>query len=312
MSGPLTSEDAPTVETTEPAAPTPALELLPSREAKVGDLRVRRALPQRTRRTVGAWCFADHAGPVSANGGGGFGIGPHPHIGLQTVTWFVSGEGLHRDSLGSEQVIRAGQLNLMTAGGGVAHAEEPTGRSGGELHGIQLWVAQPSVTRNGDAGFEHHAALPEIELDTGRATVIVGDFAGHVSPARRDTDHAGVDLALRPGRSVLALRRAYEHAVIVLQGSLSIESITVEPGYLAYLGADRDEIVFRTETETRALLLGGVPFPGPILMWWNFVARTTDEIDAAYEGWKSGDDRLRVTSSLPPIDAPRPPWMDQS
>jgi quercetin 2,3-dioxygenase len=311
MSGPITSEDAPAVETSEPAAPPAALELLPSREAKVGDLRVRRALPHRTRRTVGAWCFADHAGPVSAKGGGGFGIGPHPHIGLQTVTWFLSGEGLHRDSLGSEQVIRPGQLNLMTAGRGVAHAEEPTGRSEGELHGIQLWVAQPSATRDGDAAFEHHAELPEIEFDAARATVIVGDFAGQVSPARRDTDHAGVELTLRPGRNVLPLRPAYEHAVIVLQGGLSIDSIVVEPGYLAYLGADRDEIALWSETETRALLLGGVPFPEPILMWWNFVARTTDEVDAAYAQWQSGDDRLQVNSSLPPVPAPRPPWMDR-
>ena len=309
MSGPVTSEDAPTVETVEPAAPPPTLELLPSREAKVGDLRVRRALPHRTRRTVGAWCFADHVGPVPAAGGGGFGIGPHPHIGLQTVTWLLAGEGLHRDSLGSDQVIRAGQLNLMTAGGGVAHAEEPTGRSESELHGIQLWVAQPRATRDGDAAFEHHAELPEIELDGARARVIVGAFAGRVSPARRDTDHAGVDLTLRPGHSVFPLRPAYEHAVIVLSGALSIDSIGVEPGSLAYLGAGRDEIALSSEIETRALLLGGVPFPEPILMWWNFVARTTDEVDDAYAQWQSGAERFRVSSSLPPISAPRPPWM---
>jgi redox-sensitive bicupin YhaK (pirin superfamily) len=123
------------------------VEVLPSREAQVGRLRVRRALPRRARRTVGAWCFADHMGPAPATSDGGFGIGPHPHIGLQTVTWFVSGEGLHRDSLGSEQVVRAGELNLMTAGRGVAHAEEPTGEFDGEVHGVQLWVAQPSATR---------------------------------------------------------------------------------------------------------------------------------------------------------------------
>jgi quercetin 2,3-dioxygenase len=311
MSGPVTTEDVPTVETEEPAAPPAAVELLPSREAKVGDLRVRRALPHRTRRTVGAWCFADHVGPVSAAAADGFGIGPHPHIGLQTVTWFVSGEGLHRDSLGSEQVVRAGQLNLMTAGGGVAHAEEPTSGSHGELHGIQLWVAQPSTTRSGDAAFEHHAELPEVELDTARATVIVGDFGGQVSPARRDTDHTGVELTLRPGRTVLPLRPACEHAMIVLSGRVSVESVVVEPGYLAYLGAGRDEIALSSEADTRALLLGGVPFPEPILMWWNFVARTTDEVDDAYERWQSGDDRFRVSSSLPPMTAPRPAWMDK-
>lgn len=311
MSGPVTAEDTPPVETSEPAAPPTTLELLPSREARVGELRVRRALPRRARRTVGAWCFADHMGPAPATGEGGFGIGPHPHIGLQTVTWLVSGEGLHRDSLGTEQVVRPGELSLMTAGRGVAHAEEPTGKVQGKLQGIQLWVAQPDETRQTDPAFEHHPQLPATELDAALATVIVGDFAGQVSPARRDTDHVGVDLTLRPGRTVLPLRPAYEHALIVLYGALSIDTTVVGPGHLAYLGARRDDIALSPDVDTKALLLGGVPFAEPILMWWNFVARTTDEINAVYEQWQSGDDRLRVRSSLPPIPAPRPQWMNQ-
>lgn len=310
MSGPVTAEDVPTVETTEPAAPPPTLELLPSREAQIGRFKVRRALPRRARRTVGAWCFADHMGPAPAVGEGGFGIGPHPHIGLQTVTWLVSGEGLHRDSLGSEQVIRAGELNLMTAGRGVAHAEEPTGRFHGELQGIQLWVAQPDETRNGDPAFEHHGQLPATELGAAIATVIVGDFAGQVSPARRDTDHVGIDLTIQRGDSVLPLRPAYEHALIVLYGSVSVDATVVEPGNLAYLGARRDDLALSADVETRALLLGGVPFPEPILMWWNFVARTRSEIDAAYAQWHEGDERLRVDSPLPPVPAPRPQWMN--
>jgi quercetin 2,3-dioxygenase len=312
MSGPVTTEDAPAVETTEPPAPPAALELLPSREVEVGRFRVRRALPRRARRTVGAWCFADHMGPAPAMGQDGFGIGPHPHIGLQTVTWLVSGKGLHRDSLGSEQVIRAGELNLMTAGRGVAHAEEPTGRFHGDLQGIQLWVAQPTETRNGDPGFEHHAELPATELGAAVATVIVGAFAGEISPARRDTDHVGVELAFQPGQAVLPLRPAYEHALIVLYGAVSIDSTVIEPGNLAYLGARRDDVTLATEVETRALLLGGVPFPEPLLMWWNFVARTRSEIDAAYDQWQAGDERLRVESRLPPVPAPRPQWSSAS
>jgi redox-sensitive bicupin YhaK (pirin superfamily) len=307
MSGPVTSADAPDVDTSEPAAPPATVELLPSREAQVGRLQVRRALPRRARRTVGAWCFADHMGPAPADGEGGFGIGPHPHIGLQTVTWFVSGEGLHRDSLGSEQVVRAGELNLMTAGRGVAHAEEPTGGFHGDVHGVQLWVAQPSATRQGEPAFEHHAELPQTELDAAVATVIVGDFAGEVSLARRDTDHVGVDLTFRPGRAALPLRPAHEYALIVLAGALSVGTTVVEPGNLAYLGAGRDDLVLSAQVGTRALLLGGVPFPEPILMWWNFVARTRDEMRAAYEQWQSGDERLRVNSTLPRIDAPPPP-----
>src|SRR6185312_1155282 len=127
MSGPVTAVDAGSaVESAPPHGPQ--IELLPSREAEVGGVRVRRALPHRPRRTVGAWCFADHMGPVAVTPESGMDVGPHPHMGLQTVTWLVTGEVLHRDSLGSEQLIRPGQLNLMTAGHGVSHAEESTGR----------------------------------------------------------------------------------------------------------------------------------------------------------------------------------------
>jgi quercetin 2,3-dioxygenase len=137
--------------------------------------------------------------------------------------------------------------------------------------------------------------------------VIVGDFAGAVSPARRATDHSGVDLTFRPERAALPLRPAYEYALIVLDGALSIGTTVVEPGNLAYLGAGRDELTLSADVVTRALLLGGVPFPEPILMWWNFVARTREEMRAAYEPWQSDDERLRVHSALPRIDAPQPP-----
>ena len=157
MSGAVTEVDAPAVaDASHPTAP--CVELSDSREERVGQIRVRRALPRRGRRTVGAWCFADHMGPADVSENSGLDIGPHPHIGLQTVTWLIDGQVLHRDSLGSEQVIKAGQLNLMTAGNAVAHAEEATGHYRGALAGIQLWVALPEATRHGTAAFEHHAS----------------------------------------------------------------------------------------------------------------------------------------------------------
>ena len=140
------------------------IEVTESHTATVGKFSVRRALPRRGRRTVGAWCFADHMGPADVTETSGMDIGPHPHIGLQTVTWLLDGEALHRDSLGSEQLITPGQLNLMTAGAGVAHSEEATGRYHGRLEGIQLWVALPEPTRDSAAAFEHHAELPRVEL----------------------------------------------------------------------------------------------------------------------------------------------------
>jgi redox-sensitive bicupin YhaK (pirin superfamily) len=280
-----------------------------SRPSQVGSLTVRRALPLRGRRTVGAWCFADHMGPVTVTEDEGVDIGPHPHTGLQTVTWLVAGEILHRDSLGSEQLIRPGQLNLMTAGHGVSHAEERTGGYRGELHGAQLWIAQPEATRHGQAAFEHHAELPQVELEAATATVLVGDLDGTASTARRDTEHVGVELALRPGRTVVPLRRAWEYAVVVLHGAVTVGSTRVLPGHLGYLGADHEECPITAEVATTALLIGGVPFAEPIRMWWNFVARTPAELSAAREEWMADDGRFgSVDSRLPRIPVGPPPW----
>src|SRR5436305_1836789 len=220
MSGPLDTQDS--SEQTVTTAQPPVVEVTDSREVTVGAMRVRRALPRRQRRTVGAWCFVDHMGPEQVTESHGLDIGPHPHMGLHTVTWLVDGAVLHRDSLGSEQVIRPGQLNLMTAGHGVVHAEEAVDGYRGTLHGVQLWVAQPSETRDGDAAFEHHADLPKVKLGSAVATVLVGDLAGATSPARHDTAIVGADLDVRPGATTWPLRHDFEHAIVVLDGEVAI------------------------------------------------------------------------------------------
>jgi redox-sensitive bicupin YhaK (pirin superfamily) len=307
MSGPVTTSDT----TTEARPPEPhraVVEVTESRASRVGDLPVRRALPRRDRRTVGAWCFVDHMGPATIDERG-LGVAPHPHIGLQTVTWLLEGEALHRDSLGTEQVIAPGQLNLMTAGRGVSHSEEGTGRYTGAVHGVQLWVAQPSATRDGAPAFEHHGELPRAELDHGTATVLVGEFAGAASPARRDTEHTGVDLDLRRGPTALPLRRDAEYALVVLAGRVLVDGTPADPGHLVYLGTDRDELGVVVECPTRALLVGGVPFDEQVLMWWNFVARTREEIVAAHADWAAASERFGlVDSALPRIDVDPPPW----
>jgi redox-sensitive bicupin YhaK (pirin superfamily) len=287
------------------------IETYEAHEAQVGRFTVRRALPQRSRRTVGAWCFADHMGPADVTEGAGLDVGPHPHIGLQTVTWLLDGQALHKDTLGSEQVISPGQLNLMTAGNAVAHAEEATGHYRGRLEGIQLWVALPEATRHGEAAFEHHADLPRTELahGAGDATVLVGEFGGAFSPARRDTALMGADLALR-GRAVVPLDPSFEHALIVLRGAAAVGGVPLAPGKVAHVGIGTSELVLDVDGPARVMLLGGEPFPEPITMWWNFVARTHDEIDAAYASWRDDDGRFgRVTSTLPTIPAPAPPWL---
>ena len=309
MSGPIETADVPNDADIRPCAEAPTMEITPSRVARVDGQAVRRALPYRGRRTVGAWCFADHMGPSMVDGGPGLGIGPHPHIGLQTVTWLVSGEVLHRDSLGSEQLIRPGQLNLMTAGSGVAHAEESPTNFRGELHGIQLWVAQPERTRHGAPAFEHHAELPRVDFGNAEATVLVGDFGGTVSPARRDTEHVGVDLVLSPGRRALPLESDYEYAMVVLDGAVTVNNETLTPGHLGYLGLHRQELPLVTTEATRLLLLGGLPFESPVLMWWNFVGRTREEIESAAQSWQSQDGRFpAVNTELQRISAPPIPW----
>lgn len=307
MSGPVTAADG-IAEAGSSAAEPAVLEITESRSSRVGAFPVRRALPRRTRRTVGAWCFVDHMGPATVDERG-LGVAPHPHIGLQTVTWLLEGEALHRDSLGTEQVIAPGQLNLMTAGRGVAHSEEGTGRYRGAMHGVQLWVAQPSTTRDGAPAFEHHAELPTVELENGSATVLVGEVTGVSSPARRDTDHWGAELDLRGGTTIVPLHDHHEHALVALAGRVLVDATVLEPGHLAYLGAGRDELGVDAVDMARVLVIGGAPFDEQVLMWWNFVARTREEITAAHADWTAASERFgRVASGLPRIDVDPPPW----
>jgi hypothetical protein len=232
-------------------------------------------------------------------------------MGLHTVTWLVEGELLHRDSLGSEQTIRPGQVNLMTAGGGVSHAEEPTEQFRGGLHGIQFWVAQPEATRRGAAAFEHHAELPEVELTTGTATVLVGELAGTASPARKDTALVGAELRLRPGSPLVPLETGFEHALVVLVGTVEVDGQWVTPGHLGYLSPGRDEVALATTDDSRVLLIGGPPFGSPIVMWWNFVGRSRQEMADGASEWNAGAERFGETGSpLARIPAPTPPWRD--
>jgi len=285
------------------------IEITDSQQSRVGAIEVRRTLPRQRRRSVGPWCFVDHMGPSSVGPPEGMGVAPHPHIGLQTVTWLIEGKAVHRDSLGTEQVVRPGELNLMTAGHGVSHSEEGTDTYRGTLHGLQLWIAQPAATRDGPPAFEHHGSLPHRELAAGEATVLVGDLDGTTSPARCDTAHLGVDLSPRAGTTTMPLRGDFEHGLVVLTGALRLDEQIVEPGHLAYLGTGRSEIALVTRGPARVLVFGGLPFDEELLMWWNFVARTREEILEAYRHWMARDDRFgRVASILPRIEVGPPPW----
>ncbi|HEU4675530.1 MAG TPA: pirin family protein [Motilibacteraceae bacterium] len=271
------------------AADGAAIEVLTAREVPLGGtrkLRVRRTLPHRSLRTVGAWCFVDHYGPVPL-AQEGMDVPPHPHVGLQTVTWLLEGEVLHQDSLGSEQVIAPGQLNLMTAGHGIAHAETSVPRPGGHLHGVQLWVALPDASRHQPAHFEHHADLPAWSGPGVEATVLMGELDGVRSPAATYTPLLGTELSLH-GVAAVPLEPDFEHAVLALDGTVDVDGMLVQPGSLAHLGRGRRSLRLHADRPGRALLLGGEPFGEELLMWWNFVGRTHEDIARAREDWATG------------------------
>jgi quercetin 2,3-dioxygenase len=267
------------------------LELTEARNATVGSMTVRRLLPLRLRRSVGAWCFVDHYGPLDVDGVAGMNVPPHPHIGLQTVTWLLAGNVLHRDSLGSEQLIRPGQLNLMTAGRGIAHAEESPERHDPVLHGVQLWVALPDVSRHTEPAFEHHAQLPQSRLGGFAITVLVGELAGAGSPATTFSPIVGAQLtaAGRPASCLLPLRPDFEHVAFVAAGQASVDDVELMVGQLLYLPEGRPDATLSAPAGGTLLLLGGVPLGEPLLMWWNFVARTPAEIASATAAWRAGE-----------------------
>jgi redox-sensitive bicupin YhaK (pirin superfamily) len=244
--------------------------------------------------TVGAWCFLDSFGPDRI----AMSVLPHPHMGLQTVTWPLQGEVRHRDSVGSDVLVRPGQLNIMTAGRGISHSEfgvppaglDPDAPDGGDLlplsRGLQLWVALPDAVRHRAPSFQQIVDLPVVVADGFRATVLVGEFAGQRSPAVMFSPIVGVEVSAS-GAVELPLNPDFEHAVLVLDGSAMIDGQEVDPGPLAFLGMGRESLRLDAAPGTRFMLLGGEPFEEDILMWWNFVGRTHEEVAQAREDWEA-------------------------
>ena len=292
--------------------PAGQTELTSARLARVGDIEVRRLLPLRQRRSVGAWCFVDHYGPMSVDGVAGMQVPPHPHIGLQTVTWLIAGNVLHRDSLGSEQMIRPGQLNLMTAGHGIAHSEESPADHDPSLHGVQLWLALPGADRQVAPAFEHHAQLPVLGLGAFEVTVFAGSLADVSSPARTYSRLVGAEIhAVRDGSGTIPLVPGHEHVVFAASGEAVAGGIPVSAGSLLYLGTGRDALTLNGRAGARLFLLGGKPLGETLLMWWNFVGRTPDDIVEAARAWSSGERFGEVQGyhgpplAAPPLDAVR-------
>lgn len=245
-------------------------------------IEVHRLLPQRALPTVGAWCFLDKFGPQRD----AMRVLPHPHIGLQTVTWPLQGEIRHRDSLGSDVMIRPGQLNLMTSGAGISHSEFSVGERS-LIDGLQLWVALPAAADVVQPAFERYDDLPR-HVDGGlEATVFMGELAGVASPATTYSALVGAQVEMRAGtRTSIPLPHDHEHAVLVLAGSVRVAGTDLAPGPLLYLGVGRDDLAVSADEPARLILLGGEPFPDDLVMWWNFVGRSHDEIVRARADWE--------------------------
>lgn len=244
---------------------------------------------------MGAWCFADHYGPVSMPGGTAMDVPPHPHTGLQTVTWLFEGEIEHRDSGGVHALVRPGEVNLMTGGHGIAHSEVSTPNAE-VLHGVQLWVALPDASRDAPRAFDHHVpAVVPLAGGAGTVRVFIGSLPGmDASPVRTHTPLLGVQVDLAPGASVrLAVDASFEHGLLVDAGTPQLNGTPLASGDLGVVDAGPDTLSIETGDEpVRAVLLGGTPFASGIVMWWNFVARTHDEVVDWREEWEAGGERF--------------------
>ena len=296
-----------TAHSRDDGAQTPGVPVvLASREVPLGGpraMRVRRSLPQRGRSLIGAWCFVDHYGPADVSATGGMVVPGHPHTGLQTVSWLFSGEIEHRDTTGAHAVVRPGEVNLMTAGRGIAHSEFSTPETT-TLHGAQLWVALPDAHRDTSPAFEHYAP-PALEIDGVRVLVFIGSLLGATSPVSMYSEIVGAELSLPAGGSLeVPVAVGYEHGLLCDTGVVRVAGAQARPGEIVYVPPGHSSItVAAGDAQTRLLLLGGVPFGERIVMWWNFIGRSHDEIVEARERWQ----RARETGGTPDDGSERVP-----
>jgi redox-sensitive bicupin YhaK (pirin superfamily) len=265
-------------------------------------------LPQRERSLIGAWCFIDHYGPHDVSGGTGMDVPPHPHTGLQTVSWLFSGEIEHRDSAGIHAMVRPGELNLMTAGAGICHSEVSTANTT-VLHGVQLWVALPDADRDTARDFTHYVPEPR-EVAGATMRVFLGDLAGGRSPVHTFTPLLGAHVDLAPGAAVtLDVDSAFEHGVLLDHGSVDVAGTPLAVADLAFQGAGNSRLTLsnRGDQPARVLVLGGPPFPEELVMWWNFVGRSHDDIVRYRRQWESHDDRFGEVHGYRGSRLPAPP-----
>lgn len=291
--------------------PPGTVQRIGSRAAQIGGgISVSRLLPTVARRMIGAWCFLDHAGPAVFRSGEGLKVGPHPHIGLQTFTWMLEGQVLHRDSLGYKQVVRPGQVNLMTAGSGISHTEESLpGQT--QLHAVQLWIALPYAERTQVPAFDHYPELPAWQADGFACTLLVGQYQGQQAPAQVYSPLLGLDLhCLEASSHSFSLTPEFEYGLLIVGGEWLINGEIYQENELAYFGRGNASINLTASQGARAVLLGGTPYEGEIILWWNFVGHSREEIMQATEDWQNAHPRFGEVTGFagPRLTAPELPW----
>jgi redox-sensitive bicupin YhaK (pirin superfamily) len=263
------------------------------RTRDLGDgFEVRRALPSIERRMVGPFVFLDQMGPTVFRAGKGLDVRPHPHIGLATVTYLFEGEILHRDSLGTVQPIRPGEVNWMTAGRGIAHSERTapeTRRAESRLSGIQTWVALPRDREEVEPAFAHHGAadLPIVEGEGKRVRIVLGTLHGARSPVSVFSEMFYADAALEPHAQLEFPAEHEERAVYIAEGGIDIAGERFDAGKLLVLRPG-EALTIGAEIASRLVLLGGEPMDGPRRLWWNFVSTSMERIEQAKDDWKNG------------------------
>lgn len=266
--------------------------LIRARPNDIGDFQVLRALPSAARRQVGPFVFVDHFGPVQLPPGRGMDVRPHPHIGLATVTYLFDGEIVHRDSLGSVQAIRPGDVNWMTAGRGIVHSERSPASErvrGARLHGMQIWVGLPSAHEDAAPTFTHYAAasMPRVAFEHANAHVLIGTAFGVASPVATFSPTLYCALDLDAGARVPLIADAPERAIYIARGQMSVDGTAVGVGDTAVFARDA-QVELRAGASARAMLFGGEPLDGEgghRFMWWNFVSSRRERIEAAKGDW---------------------------
>ena len=286
-----------------PAGPV----VLPYRDVPLGGTRampVRRSLPQRARSLIGAWCFVDHYGPDDVSRTGGMSVPGHPHTQLQTASWLFSGEVEHRDTTGVHAFIRPGQLNLMTAGAGIAHSEHSTSATT-VLQGVQLWIALPAAHRFAEPGFAHYEP-PVLHVEGAAVRVFLGALFGQASPVPVYSPLVGAELTLLPGQSLdLPVAPEFEHGFLCDTGGLivgaagAVGGVRAQPGEIVFCPLGVPAITLRgaAPEPTRILLIGGEPLREQIVMWWNFIGRSHEEVLGFRDAWER--QRVGVPHGMP-------------